>query len=321
MEKENILKCFENEILPTNIYVLDHILKGGLELGSSIQLVGESMTGKSTIMLNVAKNICASNKKVLYIDTENSISREMIIQTGIVEYLKPDNKKFYYYRLSTFEEVEKKLDEYILNGDISFAGLINSGYTKLKNGISIAKSVSSHNSRPLGMFMNKYKTLASKHQFVFFFTNQNRNKINTTGTILKEYGGKNIRYNSDVIIKVTNQIDKEFKPFAEAYNDMFDKGAPRMFELIKSNKLLQQKQPFFFVYARGISNFCNYVYALKKTGNLTQAGTYYSVLIEGTELKGNGIKNLMTEIKGKNIDIYKTNNQIIDDYYQGNESK
>ena len=85
----------DTEIIPTNIFILDHILKGGLETGTSLQLLAESGTGKSTISLQIAKNICKQKKIVLFFDTESSISKEVINSVGLSKYL---GKQFIYVR-------------------------------------------------------------------------------------------------------------------------------------------------------------------------------------------------------------------------------
>ena len=59
----------KHQVISTEIKGLDYILGGGLELGSKVQIVAESSTGKSTIALQMAKNFCQKNLNVLYVDT------------------------------------------------------------------------------------------------------------------------------------------------------------------------------------------------------------------------------------------------------------
>lgn len=312
----------DNEIIPTEIYAMDKVLNGGIEIGSTIQLLGESGVGKSTIALNIAKNICAKGKNVVYIDTENSVSKETIIKIGLNEYIEANFRKFYYLRLSTFDEVEKKLDEFISTGDISLiiidslAGLINKGYTNLKSGISITNPVSSYNSRALSMFMSKYKALANQHKFSLLFTNQYRNKINITkGTVKKSYGGINVNHNSDVIIKINTSKEKEFNKFCEVYNDRFHKGKSGTLEIIKSNKRVSINIPFYLTYGMGISNLCSYIYALQKEDIIKQTGSYYSIDFGNTTIKTNGLYNFINEIKENSIPLYEVHKNSVDKFY------
>ena len=76
----------KHKILPTDIKSMDFILGGGIELGSKVQVVAESSCGKSTIALQISKNLCKKNYNVLYVDTENSITKVMLNAVGVAEY-------------------------------------------------------------------------------------------------------------------------------------------------------------------------------------------------------------------------------------------
>ena len=89
--------------IPTKIFSLDFILKGGIEESTTYQLVGESGVGKSTIALTVARNICEQGKHVVYIDSEGSVSKELLESVGLIYYL--DEKLFTYVRECTFGKV------------------------------------------------------------------------------------------------------------------------------------------------------------------------------------------------------------------------
>lgn len=316
---------FKNEdVIKTEIDVLDSLLGGGVELGSTIQIVSESGTGKSTISLLISKEFCNKGKNVLYIDTEYSISEEMLRDIGLNIYRDENSYRFYYLRLSTFADVEKKLDEFISTNEISLividslAGLINAGFTNLNKGISINEATSSYNSRPLGMFMNKYKTLVGQRKIALLFTNQYRNKIDIkggSGTQLKEYGGKNIRYNSDSIIKIGKPKEKDFTVISQAYSKIFSKGLDQSLELIKSNKKSPREHPFYLVYGRGISDVCTEIYVLKKMGIIKQSGTYYSIQLENSEIKENGLENFIKAVISKEIKLGDFYVKELETYY------
>ena len=59
----------------TGMKELDRVLGGGIVKGSLILVGGDPGIGKSTILLQVSKNLSASGKKVLYISGEESLSQ------------------------------------------------------------------------------------------------------------------------------------------------------------------------------------------------------------------------------------------------------
>lgn len=315
----------DNEVVPTNGYVLNSLLKPGIDLSSTIQIVGESGTGKSTIALLIAKSFCTQSKNVVYLDTHNSISKEMIKSIGLEKFMEGETQRFYYLRLSTFSEVEKQLDQFIKTDEISLvvidslAGLLNAGFTNLEKGLSINESASSYNSRPLGMLISKYKVLAEQKKFAIVFTNQYRNQINmkgNTGTKLKEYGVKNVSYNSDVIIKIGVCREKDFINISNAYRNVNRNGIAESFELVKSNKSEPKEYPFYLAYGKDISNLCNYIYALMKLEIIKQNGTYYLISFQGTEIKENGMENFIRKISELRLDLYAIYQKEIDEFYK-----
>ena len=311
------------EIIPTDIFALDFILRGGLELGSSVQIVGESGCGKSTLALQLAKNICSQGKKVIYIDSERSISNELIDSMRLKEHL---NNEFIYIRESTFTNVEKYLDMLIhSNLEISciivdsLANLINEGFLE-KDGISITTKNTSYSSVPLVHFMNKYKALASSKQFALVLINHYRQKVDMgkgkvagIGTIQKEYGSKNTKYNSDVILCM-----KSIKSTSKNINFKgmpIDNGTELEFEVVKSNKSAPNESiPFFLMYGTGISNIVNYIYALINIGIIKQNVSYFSLECNNVKLQEQGLMKLYNKILELDIDLTTYEDKIINYY-------
>lgn len=306
----------EIEIVKSEIFILDFMLKNGLELGSTVQLVSESGIGKSTIALQIASNICKQGKKIIYIDSEGSVTREILETTGNKEYL---NNNFFYIRESTFSNVEKYLDMYLATNEISFvfvdslASLINEGYTNLKDGISIMSNNTNYATKPLVMFINKYHSLSISKKFCLIVINQYRNKVDMRkGTILKEFGSKNVKYQSDVIIKIspiTSQSrHKDFKGL--------NSGVTLEFETIKSNKTSPGiSYPFFLLYGKGISNTCSYINALINLGIIKLNGTYFSLENDCIYIKEQGFEKFYNKIVEMDLDLIQYYSTEINNYY------
>lgn len=308
----------QSTIYTTDTFILDYLLGGGLETGGFIQLLGDSGCGKSTIALSAATSICSKGLKVVYVDTESSITTEQLEATGAAPYV---GNSLFVIRESTFDKVEEVLDKFIATGEIclfvidSLASLVNSCFTNLNDGISITTNSSLYGSRPLTNFMNKYKSLASSENFCLLFTNQWRQRISTTGSVDKAYGGKNTLYNSDVIIKISKMnTTGPNKEFYSLFNSL-DSGMKLDLEIIKSNKRKPNIYPCYFYYGKGISNLCSFIYALVKRNAIRKNGSYFEFSDEAVSIKENGINNFINRIKLMNVDLYRYNDLIIKSFY------
>ena len=308
----------KSEMFSTGIYVLDDLLCGGFETGSFIQLLGDSGCGKTTIALQTAVTLCSYGKKVVFIDTESSVTQEQLSTTGAAQYV---GNSLFYICESTFDKVEEVLDKFISTGKIdmfiidSLASLVNSCFTNLSDGISITTNSSLYGSRPLTNFMSKYKSLSASENFCLLFTNQWRQRISTTGSVDKAYGGKNTIYNSDVILKLSKIApsgkNKEYKTLFNSVNSGMDLDI----EILKSNKKAPCIYPCHFDYGKGISNMYNFIYALVKKDVIKKKGSYFEFKDGYVEVKENGMNNFIDKIKSMNINLYKYNDVIIDCFY------
>ena len=69
------IPAVEGERTSTGIVEVDRVLGGGIVSGSAILIGGEPGIGKSTLMLQVMKNLATGGRKVLYVSGEESASQ------------------------------------------------------------------------------------------------------------------------------------------------------------------------------------------------------------------------------------------------------
>lgn len=323
--KKNELKSYDikTPIFKTEIIPLDAILGGGIRKGEVIQIVAESGFGKSTIACHVASKYCVKGKKVLYIDAEGSISIELLESLGLDEEI---DKNFFYIREAVFSKVEETIDLFIREDSIdliiidSIACLIPEGFSKVEKGISITTNNTNYTSRQLTSFFNKYNYIIKTKHINLLLINQYRNKVDMkVGTILKEYGGKNTKYNSDVILKISTikstGVNKKFKQLK--LNN--DPGTDLEFEIIKSNKMPPGiTVPFYLIYGRGISNIASIMYALLQSKYVEEKNSFYRFKSSKSDDKEkkellHGIDAFVNYLKGN----YPTNEleEVVIKYY------
>ena len=325
MEKSKDLKKLISEVNQTNkekhhvistkIKSLDYILGGGLELGSKVQFVAESSTGKSTIALQISKNFCERGLSVLYVDTENSIKNELLESTGCIKYCNNENESFGDFVLlkeSDFDTVSNYLDKsfklkyFKLIVIDSLASLINNCYIDLNSSKEV-KSLTNNNtnfeSRPLNLFINKYSNLANKYDVTLLYVNQYRNKVDPfKGTILKEFGNKAVKYNSDIILKIKKDKDGLWQDSNGIFSNSFKDNAnippthaKLSFVLDKSNKMLTGTSVDTYIkYGYGIDEMLDATLDDIRTGKINKDGKYFT--LSGESTKHDGLINLANHI-------------------------
>lgn len=298
-----------NTIIKTNIEILDKALGGGLAEDDMIMLVSEAGYGKTTIALQIAKEMCYQDKNVVYVDSEGKISQNLLESIGLFDKGKL-NDKFIYVKESTFTDVENILDKLINTGEISFvivdslSGIVPDEFLKNdKKKVSITTNNSMYVSKPLGLFMQKYNGISKQKKICFILIQQFRNKIDMRqGSILKIAGPKACTYFPSQIlklapIKATGSDEEDEKSTSnekfKTLTKSFGIGHSLEIEIIKTNKNnANQKFPLYLIYGKGISNILNQLYDLINIGKIEKDGSYYWVKCEGGKIRLHGIKEV-----------------------------
>ncbi len=299
-----------DERIKTEIIPFDAIINGGFEkTGTIVSFVSESGIGKSTIVAQACLCLCENGYNILYVDTEGSIGTDLLDSVGLSQYL---DDKFFCVKESSFSKVEQVMDTFISTGEINFivvdsiTSLMHDGFNKLisnnekeeKSGaISITTNNSNYNSRQLTLFMNKYSMISKQKHINLIYINQFRTRITNLFNYAEEKigGSKNVKYNSDIIIKISSVISTENKDFKTFINKDLDSNLGRdlEFEIIKSNRSRPgRKIPFRLIYGKGISNKHSVLYALYKLGKLTKNSSTFAYQNNGETKKYQGKDNL-----------------------------
>lgn len=106
--------CLINEIeidnsirFTTGIEEFDRVLGGGLVQGSIVLLAGDPGIGKSTILLQTGKSICAGGRKALYVSAEESASQIKLR----AQRLGVGSDSLYIYSQTNFEAIKRQIEE------------------------------------------------------------------------------------------------------------------------------------------------------------------------------------------------------------------
>jgi DNA repair protein RadB len=180
--------------IPTGSKILDKMLEGGYEKDVITTIYGPAGSGKTVLAMLCSINIARHNKKVIYIDTENSFSVERLKQVA-KDYKKVlDNMVF--LKPVSFEQQKKafeKLKE-IVNDKI---GLIVVDTVGMLYRIEMGKNGDIYNvNSALGEQISYLSEIARLKNIPVIINNQvysdfkEKDKVNIVGGDILKYGSK-----------------------------------------------------------------------------------------------------------------------------------
>ncbi len=107
MSRLSAVKTADKDRIKTNIEELDRVLGGGIVEGSLVLVGGDPGIGKSTLLLQMCRNLSSDHRKILYISGEESMQQIKIRADRLGEF-KEDMLLLCETNLATIEEVIQK---------------------------------------------------------------------------------------------------------------------------------------------------------------------------------------------------------------------
>ena len=292
--------------------VLNGMFNEGLNIGSVVQIAAESGTGKSTLALEISRELCEQNYKVAYIDTEGGINSNMLETMGLNPYVysKNNNPKglFYTFRKNDCGAVNVLIQQ-LSNNHLADIIIIDS-LGALDSGI-YAEGGTDANTPKVGGDAKSLKiilktinglSLDKETRTTFICINHTAKSIGTYIPIEAPVGGQASIYLSDVVL-LLNKVSSDF-----AKTNL---GQKVSFKAIKSRYGYgNTKVPFYILYGRGIClpltyreivedipvEFNNEPHKLVEM----RGGGNGSMFIKGQEIKFRG-ENQLIKLIGENF--------------------
>ncbi len=274
--------------------VLNGMFNEGLNIGSVIQIAAESGTGKSTLALEIAREMCEQKYKVAYIDTEGGINSNMLETMGINPYVYSKktnpNGNFFVFRNNDCGGVNILVQQIANNhlADIIIIdslGALDSGLYK-EDGTDANTPKVGGDSKSLKILLKTINGLAidEKTKTTFICINHTAKSIGTYIPIEAPVGGQASIYLSDVVL-LLNKVSSDF-----AKTNL---GQKVTYKAIKSRfGYGNTKVPFYILYGRGI--------CLPLT---------YREVIEDIPIVYNGENHKLVEMRGGGNGSMYINNQ------------
>ena len=181
---------------------------GGLPLGKIVELYGWESSGKSTLVQTIIGNAQKKDLKCLYVDGENSLEENYSKALGI------NLKDLYIIQLdeAAGEGAYNKMERLVATGEISVV-VIDSYNSlqplKLLEG-EVGDSTMGIHSRMMGQVVMKANSLAAKHNCLFLFVGQLREKIGVMfGSPETTQGGNALKFYAHARLQVSRSTTLE----------------------------------------------------------------------------------------------------------------
>ena len=313
-------KKINTDPIPTRVYTLDAILRGGLIPGNYYSIASDPGLGKSTLALAISKGLCFQGKRVLYLDFEHGIDRSQLIGVGLAQFMSssqcahfginninyadmPEGPLFSIFTASTFLEAESYLDKFLEDVDLI---IFDSTTAVLASGVYDNRSVEEitigERARYMGNLLSKYKSRCRENGTVLILLQQMRIRLEKAGhryfSEKAPAAGHAEQFFCDTIIMLERKSSLKVKVTTAYGNNDTVVGAVLRAYAKKS----RQAHPFihgliYIIFGKGVSNIDSMLDALQFSGFVVQYGSYFKILKDGEEITVHGEDQLRLQIR------------------------
>lgn len=292
-----------SDVISTGSIGLDRALGiGGLpkSSGKIVEIYGWESSGKSTLTQTIIGNFQKAGVKCLLVDGEDSLDATYATALGV------NLKELYVIQLDEYagEGAYNKMEKLVETGEIGLVVIDSYNSlqpSKIVNG-EVGDSTMGLHARMLNQAVMKTNTLASKHNVLFIFIGQLREKIGVMyGSPETTQGGNALRFYAHVRLKVSRSTTKD--------NSVMS-GDVKLGNLTKvkveKNKLGApfQECEFNIIYGEGIDKIQDVIDVASEDGIIKKYGksiTFEEVKYDADEFKKLLIDNVEFQERLRNI--------------------
>lgn len=266
---------------------------GGIPIGRFTEIYGAESCGKTTLCLNISKQVVNSGKKVLYLDMEHGIDYSYV--NAVVGEL--DKENFILVAPDLSDECFDIAEVGIRSGEFTLIVIDSLGnlVSKLERENPFEKDTMGRISRDLSKFLRRNSHAIRTSNTAFVFINQVRDKIGAYVPSVESPGGHALRHICSLRILLSNTGSK---------NSQITMGETAVGILvnlsIRKNKLAKpfMSAQFPIIWGEGIDSERDLVDFSENLGIIKRAGAYYRYMLDGVETNiGQGLPNTIAYLK------------------------
>lgn len=299
----------DSEKIPTGIFLIDVLLKGGLPKSSITTFYGGESTGKSLLAVIFAAKLTKEKQRIAIIDSEHSLSKAWLEQNGV------DTEYAYFTQPDTYEKAIDIAD--ILVRSKEFELVIFDSLTSAVPKEEVDKSAESQqmalqarlNSKLLKKLTSglQPKNLADTETYnntIIILIAQLREKVGCLyGNPEIIPGGHALKHNSHYILKFKSRAILKKK----GENDPVGREISIKVEKAKYSRPLVQGITEFYFHPPKINNKKVFVDYAIQYGIVKRAGAWYTY----EDIKEQGADKLFEALKGKPELLAKIKEEVI----------
>jgi len=285
---------------------------GGIPIGRFTEIYGAESCGKTTLCLNIAKQVVNSGKKVLYVDMEHGIDYSYV--NAVVGDL--DKSNFILVAPDLSDECFDIAEVGIRSGEFAFIVIDSLGnlVSKLERENPFEKDTMGRISRDLSKFLRRNSHGIRTSNTAFVFINQVRDKIGAYIPTVESPGGHALRHICSLRILLSNTGSKN------SQITMGDVAVGITVNLsIRKNKLAKpfMSASFPIIWGKGIDSERDLVDFSENLGVIKRAGAYYRYNIDGVETNlGQGLPATIAYLRDNKEVLDKITKQCYDIMYE-----
>lgn len=201
-EKDGFVNMAENPIYPVKLKTgrpsMDYLTDGGIPKGRVLLFAGEKSSGKSSATIQLCGELF---ERVLYIDTEYTLTTDYLIQLGV------DPKKFFHAIPESTEKMMNLMRDNIKNFDCIIVDSINNSASEEQLQKSAEDRTMANRAIVLGSQLPIITGLANRYGTTIVIISQIRENMEKANKYSPSHiipGGQSLHHNSSMTL--------EFKP-------------------------------------------------------------------------------------------------------------
>jgi RecA/RadA recombinase len=288
----------KTQFIKTDVLPFDALFSGnGLPLGVLVEVSSKAGVGKSTLFLQICRNLCSKGNYAVYVDAEKGVTDSQLEGTGLFPYL---DSSFFILKENVYAKLTPALDRLIaLKPTViiidSITALMSS---KMLEAMNVETVYGFTDSGTQSVFIKQLCTKCGIHGVTVVLINQMRTKIQKGNSQVRGSGGLAIDYFPSAKIHIRtigNIADSNSSPTDKVKLPPIGARIAMATDKSRFGRAVVSIASIYFGY--GVSNAAYIQGVLTDKGFLTQNHSWFLLKTPELEAKAQGVRELSVLIR------------------------